>query len=418
MKLRSYQQDATEVLFDYWGKSQRPCILQLATGAGKSIVIAEIVRRLNAPVLVLQPSKEILEQNYEKLLLTGIPRSMVHICSASAGSWMIGGITLATIGTIYKHPEHCNHFEAVIIDEADVVPIDSVKSMYLKFLNALEHKVKVVGLTATPFRNQTFKALYDEPKVYCRPLTRIHCNGAKRNEGYGEWFWGGGIIYRLGIKDLQEQGYLSPTTYYEAKTDWSFVEDRPGRAEYEMGQMSQWVENDANLTRFHQAIKWCMDNHLKTIVFTPNIDMNFRLMNTINGMGGTAECMDSDHDDKVSREAKMEAFRAGKFQFLVNVGMVGRGVDVPSVDCVVLARPTKSLGVYMQAVGRCLRLDPERPDKMAYVIDLAGCVERFGKVEDVTIEQQEEVTESGWKWKKDVIRIIRKGKPRLWEKVG
>lgn len=412
--LRPYQQEAVNALNSYWEKSSKPCLIQAATGFGKSHVIADIVKNATAPVLVLQPSKEILEQNYEKLLLAGVPQSVINICSASAGSWRIGGLTLATIGTIYKNSSICQHFQSIVIDECDVVPCDKADSMYMRFLNEVP-KARIVGLTATPWRNQTFSRMYEPPKLVCRPVTRIHCNGGEKTPR-GEWFWGK-VIYRCGIKQLQEMGFLSPTTYYEAETDWSFVEDSPGRAEYEMEQMSQWMDIDANISRFHQAVQWCMDNGLKTIVFTPNIEMNFRLANNIRALGATVQCMDSNNDTKQSREAKMRGFRNGAFQFLVNVGMVGRGVDVPSVDAVLLARPTKSLSVYIQAVGRCLRLDPERPDKMAYILDLAGCKKRFGKAEDVELIQVDKVAKNGWQYKQEAIRIIKNGKPKIWDEV-
>lgn len=118
--------------------------------SGKSHIIAEIVRRLKAPVLVLQPSKEILEQNYEKLILAGVPESDIYICSASANSWMIGKITLATIGTIGKHAKLCQQFGVVVVDECDVVNNDLADGQYLKFFNALPDKLPIVGLTATP----------------------------------------------------------------------------------------------------------------------------------------------------------------------------------------------------------------------------------------------------------------------------
>lgn len=412
--LRPYQQEAVDVLFSYWEKCKKPCVIQAATGFGKSHVIAEIVHRVNAPVLVLQPTKEILEQNYEKLRLTGLADRQIQVCSASAGSWRIGGLTLATIGTIHKNASLCKHFEYIVIDECDVVPNDKASSMYIDFLNQLPN-ARIVGLTATPWRNQTFAKRFEEPSIHCRPITRIHCNGGKGTH-LGEWVWGK-VIYRCGIKALQDMHYLSPTKYFEAETDWSFVKDSPGRAEYEMEQMTQWMDVDANLSRFHQAISWCMANNLKTIVFTPNIDMNFRLAGHIRGLGGTVQCMDSNNDTKQSREAKMKGFREGVFQFLVNVGMVGRGVDVPSVDAVVLCRPTKSLSVYIQAVGRCLRLDPERPDKIAYVLDLAGCMKRFGKAEDVELVKLKKVTEQGWQYTQEAIKIIKNGKPKLWDKV-
>ena len=162
-----------------------------------------------------------------------------------------------------------------------------------------------------------------------------------------------------------------------------------------------------------------MNNNLKTIVFSPNIDMNFRLANCIKALGGKVETMDSDNDTRKSRSEKMQRFRDGDFQFLVNVGMVGRGVDVPSVDAVVLCRPTKSLSLYMQYVGRCLRIDPMNPDKKAYILDLSGNVDRFGVVEGVKLNKIESVSRYGGKYEKDAI-IIRQqnGQNKIWDQVS
>ena len=421
MPLRDYQQKAVDRLFDYWKVSKAPCIIQLATGGGKSHVIAEITNKTNTPTLILQPTKEILEQNYEKMLATGYDPRKVSICSASAGQWFINQyITFATIGTIAKHWDRCQHIKTVIIDEVDCVPSDRADSQYMKFLNALPADTRIVGLSATPWRNVVFSTRFADPKIYCRPMTRIHCRDGEKTR-LGQWPFKK-IIYRLGIKDLQDRGYLSKTEYYVAETDWSFVNDVPGRMDYDTTNMMRWVEIEDNTSRFTQSIKWCMDYNFKAIVFTPNIDMNFRLQNVIRQLGGTAECMDSDNDTKKSREAKMQAFRDGKFQFLVNVGMVGRGVDVPSVDAVILCRPTKSLSLYMQFIGRCLRIDPNNPDKTAYILDLAGNVERFGRVEDIRLIPVEATTDHGWKHTKETI-IIKpgtdgKGESKVFDRVS
>lgn len=420
--LRDYQQEAVDTLFDYWGDKEfsHPCILQLSTGAGKSWVIAEIVRRLNQPVLVLQPTKEILEQNYEKLELAGVPREYISVCSASAGGWEIGAITLATIGTIGKHSDKCKHFKAIVIDECDVVNNNDAYGQYLSFFNHLRESgvaPRIVGLTATPWRNQNFLDGLGNPSVFCRPLTRIFTRGGKGTP-HTEWFWKGGVIYKCEIPFLQERGFLAPTKYYETETDWSFVQNLPGRVDFDTNEMTKWLDFDSNMSRFHQAVKWCMDNHLKTIVFTPNIDMNFRLAECITAGGGTAKTMDSNNDTRSSRKQKMDDFRAGKYQFLVNVGMVGRGVDVPSVDAVILARPTKSLSLYMQYVGRCLRPDPTNPDKIARILDLSGNVARFGKVEGVRLIKEKAKSKTGWAFDKDIISVNIGGKDYKWEKVS
>lgn len=392
----------------------------LTHNSGKSHIISEIVKRLNAPVLVLQPTKEILEQNYEKLVLAGVPSDHISICSASAGGWEIGGITLATIGTIGRHYDKCKHFKAIVIDECDVVNNNDASGQYLSFFNALRDGVsqpKIVGLTATPWRNQNFLDGLGNPSVFCRPLTRIFTRGGKGTP-HTEWFWKGGVIYKCEIPFLQERGFLAPTQYYEAETDWSFVQNLPGRTDFDTNEMTKWLEFDSNMSRFHQAVKWCMDNNLKTIVFTPNIDMNFRLAECITAGGGTARTMDSNNDTRKSRQQKMDDFRAGKYQFLVNVGMVGRGVDVPSVDAVILARPTKSLSLYMQYVGRCLRPDPANPNKIARILDLSGNVARFGKVEDVKLMKEKAQSRTGWSFEKDIIGVTLGGKNYKWEKVS
>lgn len=417
--LRDYQEEAVDTLFKYWGSGHgaRPCILQLSTGAGKSWCIAEIVRRCNAPTLVLQPTKEILEQNYEKLVLAGVPKKYLRVCSASAGGWEIGTVTLATIGTICKHVEHCQQFKAVVIDECDVVNNDLGSGQYMTFLNALAEETKIVGLTATPWRNQNFCDRNGNPTVYCRPLTRICTKDGEKTRN-GKWFWKGGVIYKCEIPFLQERGYLAPTEYYQAETDWSFVTNYPGRVDYDTNEMTKWLDFDKNLSRFHQAVDWCIRNKLKTIVFTPNIDMNFRLAECITAGGGSACTMDSNNDTRQTRQQKMDDFRAGKFQFLVNVGMVGRGVDVPSVDCVLLCRPTKSLSLYMQYVGRCLRPDPNNPNKIAKIVDLSNNVARFGKVEGVKLLKETRTTRAGGLFDLDIITVEIANKRYKWEKVA
>lgn len=386
--------------------------LMLHHNSGKSHIIADIVSKMETPTLILQPTKEILEQNLEKLNAVGV---YPQICSASAGDWKIGDVTLATIGTIRKWAEYCQRFKVIVVDEADCIPVNDANSMYMKFFNALPN-AEIVGLTATPFRNQTFQRMYEDPRVYCRPVTRIHTNGGK-DTFYGEWFWNK-IIYRCSIADLQELGYLSKTQYYVAPTDWSFIEDVPGRVEYEMEQMTQWVDVEENTSTFTRAIKWCMENNLKTIVFSPNINMNFQLNNVITSLGGKSSTLDSAYDNRKTREAKMNALRSGEIQFLVNVGMVGRGVDVPSVDCVLWTRPTKSLSFWMQGVGRCLRIDPNNPNKTAYIVDLTDNYERFGKAEDITIEKIDAISKTGRPYKQDAIIVKRNGRKRVWDRVS
>lgn len=124
-------------------------MLVLPTGAGKSLVIADIAYKLNSHILVLQPSKEILEQNHGKLKSYGVEDCSIY--SASLNSKEISRITFATIGSIMAHIEDFNHFKYILIDEAHGV--NAAEGQYKDFITKV--KRKVLGLTATPYRLNT-----------------------------------------------------------------------------------------------------------------------------------------------------------------------------------------------------------------------------------------------------------------------
>jgi len=149
--LRPYQIEASNQAIYHLKNYSNPFVVMMATGAGKSLIIADICHKLNEPVLILQPSKEILEQNYEKLQSYGIKD--ISIYSASKNSKEIAKFTYATIGSIYKCPEKFNHFKYVIIDECHQVNPKNLGGMYTQFLKAINCR-NVCGLTATPYRLQ------------------------------------------------------------------------------------------------------------------------------------------------------------------------------------------------------------------------------------------------------------------------
>lgn len=151
-KLRSYQKDMSEKALWYLKNYQKPFILVAATGAGKSLVIADIAHKLDEPILILQPSKELLEQNYEKLLSYDNTLD-IGIYSASKNRKEVRKFTYATIQSIYRKPELFAHFKYVIIDECHQVNPKKLGGMYATFLNAIGCR-NVCGLTATPYRLQ------------------------------------------------------------------------------------------------------------------------------------------------------------------------------------------------------------------------------------------------------------------------
>ena len=149
--LRDYQRDASNAAVRaLTSKKGANGLLILPTGAGKSLVIADIASKIDGPLLVFQPSKEILEQNFGKLQSYGIWDCGVY--SASVGFKQIRRITFATIGSVMNHMDDFIHFKNVMIDECHLV--NSKAGQYKEFIEAADRRV--VGLTATPYRLSSF----------------------------------------------------------------------------------------------------------------------------------------------------------------------------------------------------------------------------------------------------------------------
>lgn len=148
--LRPYQEEAVQAgMKALMGKSTKPGIILMATGAGKSLVIAEICHRLNEPTLILCPSREILVQNYDKLKSYGIDD--IGLYSASVNQKDIKKYTYATIQSVYKKPEEFKHFKYIIVDECHQLDPQNGEGMLTSFVKAINCQ-GVIGLTATPYR--------------------------------------------------------------------------------------------------------------------------------------------------------------------------------------------------------------------------------------------------------------------------
>lgn len=166
MQLRPYQEIAVQKGIEYFSSSSdRPSLIVAPTAYRKSVVVSSIAHQLSGKTVVLQPSKELLEQNFQKLMDLG---GMASIYSASMGEKEFGEITYATIGSIKNLGKQFKEYgyTNVIIDESHLYPPDS-DSMFGKFINDLGCK-KVLGFTATPFRLQTttnYKTGYRESKL-------------------------------------------------------------------------------------------------------------------------------------------------------------------------------------------------------------------------------------------------------------
>lgn len=376
-KLRPYQEDAVEAALRAFEKN-KPFILQAATGAGKSLMIAEICHRLNESVLILQPSKELLEQNYDKLISYGI--TDVAIYSASKRSKEIAKFTYATIGSIYKHPDLFNHFKYVVIDEAHGVNPKNISGMYTQFLKAIDCK-KVCGLTATPYR---ITQKYEKDKKGFLYSTSV----LKTLMRIGHpCFWSGGIVYKVETPELIDEGFLSPIDYYAPHVDLTDLKVNSTGADYTEHSLECFWD-DRRLRALAETIQEIDGKCQRNLIFCGSIRQGEKACEMLNQYWLDAKMVTGETPAK-EREQIVADFRAGKFKHLINVSCFTTGFDVPELDSIVLARPTMSLALYYQMVGRGVRLDPNRPDKRLKVYDLAGCMARLGRVETIRLTKNE-----------------------------
>lgn len=366
-RLRDYQQQASDAAVCFFTDStrRRNSIMVLPTGAGKSLVIADIAARLEGHTLVFQPSKEILEQNYAKLCSYGILDCAVY--SASAGQKEVARITFATIGSVKNHPELFRHFRNVIIDECHLV--NPKAGMYKEFLATLHGKV--LGLTATPYRLSSSRDFGCMLKFITRTRPAVFTD----------------VIYQVQVGTLLDMGYLSRVDYFpmspvgwnelnlKVNTTGADYTERSVVKEYERVDFYGFL---VHIVRRLMAPKSGI-RRKGILVFTRFLKEAKQLTWSIPGAA-----IVSGDTPKAERERILEAFKRGEIPVVANVGVLTTGFDYPELDTVVMARPTMSLALYYQIVGRCIRPHPGK--ESAWFVDLCGNIRRFGEVKDLRLE--------------------------------
>lgn len=373
--LRSYQKAASDAAVRYFLEDEKRrhkyCggLLVLPTGTGKSVCIADIAHRLNAPILIFAPSKELLLQDYDKM--ERIEKGISTMYSASVGQKVISMITFATIGSAIRHIDDFDVFRYIMVDEAHDISADG--GMYERFIHHREDR-KVVGLTATPFRLER-----DTLKFLTRTRPRIF----------------GKVLYVCQITELLSRGYLADPTYYDlTELNMENVRSNSTGSDYDDASLTAEYERSGFYDKLFNTTMRVLSPKDGTkrkgiLVFTRFTREAGRLVSLLAANGVKAATVSADTPPK-ERAAMINAFKDGRISVVVNVSVLVKGFDYPELDTIIMARPTKSLAVYYQAVGRVLR---PSPSKRAWVIDLSGSYRRFGRVSDLKIDVERPNTE-------------------------
>lgn len=358
-KLRDYQEQAVKAGINYFqGQTNKNAIIILPTGSGKSIVIANIITALKDQTIILQPSKEILEQNYSKYCSYGYQAS---IYSASAGQKLVSKVTFCTIGSIIKKTHLFKEVKNIIIDECHLV--NPNEGMYQQLINTLS-EAKVLGLTATPYRLHS--SLYgSELRFITRTRPRVFHE----------------VLYYVQNKILFDSGYLTKLEYFSPNIidrsklvlnnkNTDFTEESVRRLYKSINMPSIIV---------HYAMR-LLKKRKNLLIFCSLIEEAKSVTERIPG-----SALLTGATKKEERERILSLFKKGEITCVVNVGVLTTGFDYPGLEVVLIARSTLSLALYYQMIGRAMRIAPNKDN--AWIVDLGGNIEYFGKIETMKINQ-------------------------------
>ena len=389
MALRPYQQDAVDAATAWMRRSVMPGLLELATGAGKSHIVAAIAswvyENTGKRVLCLQPSKELTEQNHAKYLETGNPAS---IFSASAGGkCMRHPVVYGTPGTVKNSLSRFgDQFGAVIIDEAH--GLTPTIKMIVGTMQKANPRLRIIGMSATPYRTQTgYLYQYD-----------VDGSFVPEDEARDPWF--NSLLYRITTRELIEMGYL---TNAHADPDHAESYEAAGlqinsRGQFDAADLERVFEGKGRLTaEIVRDVVAHAHGRSGVMLFAATVQHAKEIMQSLppdnsRMLGGDVNMQ------KVCREKLIDDFKARKFKYLVSVATLTTGFDAPHVDVIALLRSTESPGLLQQIIGRGLRLvDPSTAGDLAaiaasskpdcLVLDYAENIDRHGLQSDLFTPQ-------------------------------
>ena len=355
--LRTYQQEAVDRTLDYFRKRRDPAVIVLPTGAGKSLVIAELAKIAIGRVLVLAHVKELVEQNHLKYESYGL-----HAGIYSAGLNQKDSeqkVIFGSIQSVAKAKDaFFKDFTLVVIDECHRVGLEP-DSQYAKVITQLKlnnPRICILGLTATPYRlglGWIYNyALRGELKTQEQRFFK-HC------------------IYDLPLEYMISNQYLTPPVQVDIPvTSYDFSELIEGGNAYTMAQLEEALHQQRRLTPL--IIKNIIDitesdQRQGVMIFSSTVKHAQEIMNHLPPgqarlVVGTTELSER---DQIVHDFKQKAFK-----YLVNVSVLTTGFDAAHVDVIAILRPTESISLYQQIVGRGLRLDTDKKDCL--VLDYTG----------------------------------------------
>jgi DNA repair protein RadD len=360
MQLRDYQTRSIDNLYSWFdaGNAGNPCIV-LPTGSGKSHVIAGFCQDVltkwpETRILMLTHVKELIEQNAEKMLAHW-PSAPLGIYSASIGSKVLGEpITFAGIQSIRTKAKDIGHVDLVLVDECHLInhKDEGGYRRLLGELRAINQHLRVIGLTATPYR-LGHGLITDKPAIF------------------------DDLIEPVSIEELIFKGHLAPlrSKITSLRLDTTGVHKRGG--EFIESELFKAVDTKDNNEKAVREIIQLAGDRKAWLLFCSGVDHAEKIAAILNENNIPAGCVIGSTSKK-DREQMIADFKSGKLRALTNANVLTTGFDYPDIDLIAMLRPTMSASLYMQMAGRGMR--PKSHTDHCLVLDFAGVVQTHGPI--------------------------------------
>ena len=351
MELRDYQTEAIAELRKSLATGHNRPILVAPTGSGKTRIATEVVKMAaskGSKVLFLAPRRELIYQTVETFVHNNIRAGMIMAGEMPNRSFEM---QVASKDTLHARAIQRDKIE---MPEADLVIVDechlSITKSWMDIINHYSKK-RIIGLTATPARGD--------------------------GKGLGEVY--DDMVFASNVAELTEMGYLVPVRYF-APSEPDLSKVKQTASDYVIDSLAQAMDNNELIGDIYD--NWArIAKERKTVVFCTTRAHSRHMCDEFRSHGVTADHLDGE-TPKEERKQILDRVRSGETQVLCNVFVATYGLDIPSLECAVLARPTKNISLYLQTIGRVLRPSPETKKADALVIDHSGAVKQHGFVDE------------------------------------
>lgn len=372
--LRDYQKECLEVILGHHSDGINRQLIVLPTGSGKTILMAALAKHFNKRTLLLAHREELIIQATEKIKLFW-PDASIGICMADQDDIdkqvIIGSVQTCSKPKRLKRLQKIN-FELFMIDEAHHSPNDSYQAVITALGFKKDNQKLLVGVTATPQRSDKL--------------------------GLGDTFEK--VTFSRSISTMIKGGYLAPITSRKILTNFSLYKIRNSNGDFALSELSEAVNTpERNAFIVSKFQEYATDR--KCIAFCCDVKHCHGLTNTFKDAGVNSAAVFGEMNSQ-ERKSRLEAFKLGKIQVLTSCGILTEGYDEPSVNAIIMARPTRSSGLFTQCVGRGLRLWPGKENCLVLdftdkhhtldgVISLASAIPDLHQFENSEQQDRQEV---------------------------